>query len=374
MSHAIPDSSGLNIVSRVESLILIVTGLGAGWLAMSENYTLLMDSSFRLVTLSGAIAIAVMGLTGLVNARKTGLSGLLTFALFFAIVLIGRPFASDSPSAQMTGIQAPENVVVKSADFPELDMAELDRQLRNDALGEFGVAGSILGKVISMPHSDRFGEWILMRSYMVCCVADAISVGFRVAGKQPAAFKEGDWVVVRGYVKKLPRFMSSPNIRLGVAMFSQINEKFMIEPVQVVSLTSTYPSLVEELDAERSANFFKALKVAGLLEKIDAKGPFTLFVPHQQAFDIIDFDPFDGSLPSKERGAVNRWLMKHIMVGKVTRKQLFYEENLQTIDGQQIDIRADNGRLILEDSRVLLSDITANNGIIHLIYPGLKRD
>ena len=168
--------------------------------------------------------------------------------------------------------------------------------------------------------------------------------------------------------------MSSPNIRLGVAMFSQINEKFMIEPVQVVSLTSTYPLLVEELDAERSANFFKALKVAGLLEKIDAKGPFTLFVPHQQAFDIIDFDPFDGSLPSKERGAVNRWLMKHIMVGKVTRKQLFYEENLQTIDGQQIDIRADNGRLILEDSRVLLSDITANNGIIHLIYPGLKRD
>ncbi|MCP4756730.1 MAG: fasciclin domain-containing protein, partial [Proteobacteria bacterium] len=183
-------------------------------------------------------------------------------------------------------------------------------------------------------------------------------VGFRVAGRQPAAFKEGDWVVVRGYVKKLPRFVSSPNIRLGVAMFSQINEEFIIDPVQVVSLASTYPSLIEELDSERSADFFNALKVAGLLEKIDAKGPFTLFVPHQQAFDTIDFDPFDGSLPAKERQAVNRWLTKHIMVGKHTRKQLFYQESLQTIDGRQIGIRADNGRLILEDSRVLLSDIT----------------
>jgi uncharacterized surface protein with fasciclin (FAS1) repeats len=374
MSHSIPDSSGLNILSRVESLILIVTGLGAGWLAMSESYTLLIDSSFRLVTLSGAIGITAMGLTGLVNARKTGLSGLLTFVLFFAIVLIGRPFASDSPSAQMTGIRAPENVVVESSDFPEMDISELDRQLKNDVPGEFGVAASILGKVIHMPHSDRYGQWILMRSYMICCVADAISVGFRVAGKQPAAFKEGDWVVVRGYVKKLPRFVSSPNIRLGVAMFSKINEEFIIEPVQVVSLVSTYPSLIEELDAEHSAKFLNALKVAGLLERIDAKGPFTLFVPHQQAFDIIDFDPFDGSLPANEREAVNRWLTKHIMVGKYTRKQLFYEESLQTIDGEQIDIRGDNGRLILEDSRVLHSDITANNGIIHLIYPGLKRN
>ncbi len=253
MSHSIPDSSGLNIVSRVESLILIATGLGAGWLAISENYTLLMDPRFRLVTLSGAIAITVMGVTGLVNARKTGLSGLLTFALFFAIVLIGRPFATDSPSARMTGIRAPEGVVVESSDFPEIDLAELDRQLRKDVLNEFGVAASILGKVMSMPRPDRFGQWILMRSY-------------------------------------------------------------------------------------------------------------------------IDFDPFDGSLPAKERGDVNRWLTKHIMVGKHTRKQLFYQESLQTIDGRQIGIREDNGRLILEDSRILLSDITANNGVIHLIYPSLKRD
>ena len=374
MNQPIHDRSGMFILSRVESLVLVITGLSAGWLAMSENYTLLMDATFRLVTLGGAIAVSVMGLTGLVNTRKTGLSGFLSFALFFAIVLIGRPFASDSPSAVMTGIKAPESGVVKSSDFPEIDMAELDRQLKSEFFGELGVAASVLGKVMSIAHSDRQGQWILMRSYMVCCVADAVSVGFRVAGKKPADHKEGDWVVVRGYVKKLPKSMLSPNIRLGIAMFSQINEKYMIDPVQVVSLTSTFPSLSEKLDSGFSAKFYQALKVAGLLEKIDSKGPFTIFAPHQQAFDKIDFDPFDRSLSTQEHGAINRWLTKHIVIGSYSRSQLFDQESLQTIGGQRIAIRAENGRLKLEDSRVLLSEITANNGVIHLIYPALKRD
>jgi len=374
MNQPIPDSSGLFILSRLESLVLVITGLGAGWLAMSENYTLLMDATFRLVTLGGAIAVSVMGLTGLVNARKAGLSGLLTFALFFAIVMIGRPFASDSPSAVMTGIKAPESSVVKSSDFPDFDMAELDRQLKSEFFGELGVAASVLGKVMSIPQSDRHGGWILMRSYMVCCVADAVSVGFRVAGKKPAAYKDGDWVVVRGYIKKLPKSILSSNIRLGIAMFSQVNEKYMIDPVKVVSLTSTFPSLIEKLDSGFSSKFFQALKVAGLLEKIDSKGPFTIFAPHQQAFDKIDFDPFDSSLPAQERETINRWLTKHIVIGGYTRSQLFDEESLQNIEGQRITIRAENGRLKLEESRVLLSETTANNGVIHLIYPALKRD
>lgn len=360
------DGSGLSsLMSGFEAILVILTGMSICWFAISDNYSLLMDPKFRLLTLAGALSVCGMGIAAVSHRRSAGPSGSLAIVVLAAIVLLGKPYSEDSASAVTTALRLPDAQNVEDPDFPMKDIRDLTAELEEEGDTVIGVPLSAMGTVkhLPSPSSGGAGQVALMRSYMVCCAADALALGFRVDGEDIAKLKDSDWVVVRGQLAKLPEPDPIPPFRLGTATFSVVNESYIIESTEVVPLTTTLPSLVEQLSAENTAIFRAALEETGLLKKLDRKGPFTVFAPINEAFG----DASEGELPQEE------WLSSHLISGKYMEQDLFEEDSLNAINGREVPIRAVNGRLILGNSRMLLTNVEARNGVIHIIYPGLAR-
>lgn len=359
--------------SKLEAAIVVLVGLGTGWFAAGDNYGLLMEPKFRWVTLGGALAVFAMGTTGWSHIRRGGFVGPVSFLLLFAIVLVGKPFSENSASAIMTALRLPDARNVEDPSFPLKDIKELHADIEEESTALKGLAFSALGTVKHLAPLNGKGQVALMRSYMVCCAADALALGFRVDGDQIKGFKDSDWVVVRGTLVQLPEPLPVPPFRMGTATFSMVNGSYVIEPVEVVALSTTLPSLIGQLSAQSTARFAQALQATGLLKKLGEKGPFTVFAPINEAFDNSELDTIEESLASEEKAALRDWLSRHLIAGRYLERDLFEEKTLRTIHNRKLHVRVENGRLFLGNSKMLLTNIEARNGVMHIIYPGLEK-
>jgi len=355
------------IASLLEAIVMIAVGLGVGWLALSENYSLLMQPKFRWLTVGGALAVLSMGVTGLFFPRKPGFAGPAAFLLLIGIVVIGRPFSEDSPASVTSALRLPDAENVEHPDFPMRDIRDLHMAMEEKDHDLNGLPLSAMGTVRSLPNPTGRRSVALMRSYMVCCAADAIAMGLRVPGEGIDRFQDGDWVVVRGRLTKLPEPSPVPPFRMGTATFSIVASDFIIEPAEIVPLVATLPSIVEQLSSQSTNRFMDALRSVDLLNELDKKGPFTVFAPVNEAYS----ESGTASVLQKGEDRIIQ-LSRHIVPGKFLERDLYEESVLRPIDGEPIAIQVDNGRLYLDSSRILLSNIEARNGVIHIIYPSLK--
>ncbi len=111
-----------------------------------------------------------------------------------------------------------------------------------------------------------------------------------------------------------------------------------------------------------------AIRAAGIEDDLKDEGPYTIFAPSNDAFAAIPQDVIDGYMRPENQAQVKEILEAHIVKGKVTREDLANETELTAINGQKITVEADSEGLSLNGgATVMVSDIEATNGIIHLI-------
>ena len=97
-----------------------------------------------------------------------------------------------------------------------------------------------------------------------------------------------------------------------------------------------------------------AIKEAGLVETLKGKGPFTVFAPTDAAFAKIPKDQLDALLTY--HGVPGMVLAKDVKPGMV-----------KTVEGQSITIKAEGGKVMADNSVVTMTDVKADNGVIHVI-------
>lgn len=103
-----------------------------------------------------------------------------------------------------------------------------------------------------------------------------------------------------------------------------------------------------------------AVKSAGLVEALSGKGPFTVFAPTNDAFAKL------AAIPSGE--TLKKILLYHVASGAFSASDLSKKTMLETLAGESIQLRVVGGELILNDAvRVVIKDIKASNGIVHVI-------
>jgi len=107
----------------------------------------------------------------------------------------------------------------------------------------------------------------------------------------------------------------------------------------------------------------KAIETAGLADTLKAEGPFTVFAPSDEAFAKLPQERLDALLADKE--ALTKVLTYHVVPGKVLSSEVQPGE-VQTKAGQALVVKMDDG-VKVNDSRVVSADITASNGVIHVI-------
>ena len=121
------------------------------------------------------------------------------------------------------------------------------------------------------------------------------------------------------------------------------------------------------VDTAVAAGNFKtlatALQVAGLVDTLKGKGPFTVFAPTDEAFAKVPKEQLDALL--KDKAALTKVLTYHVVPGKVMAKDV-KAGKVKTVQGSELTL-ATAGGVMVDGAKVTATDIVADNGVIHVI-------
>ncbi len=106
-----------------------------------------------------------------------------------------------------------------------------------------------------------------------------------------------------------------------------------------------------------------ALKAAGLVETLKGPGPFTVFAPTDEAFAKIPKADLDALL--KDKAKLTAVLTYHVVPGKIMARDV-KAGNVKTVQGSELTLGTAGG-VTVDAAKVVQADITASNGVIHVI-------
>ncbi len=128
-------------------------------------------------------------------------------------------------------------------------------------------------------------------------------------------------------------------------------------------------NIVETAQAAGQFNtLLAALDATGLDDALRGPGPFTVFAPTDDAFDALPDGTVEALLGDLD--ALTRILQYHVVSGKVPASEVVKLDGMsvETIGGELVWIDVKDGKVILNDvAEVIVQDIYASNGIIHVI-------
>jgi uncharacterized surface protein with fasciclin (FAS1) repeats len=125
------------------------------------------------------------------------------------------------------------------------------------------------------------------------------------------------------------------------------------------------------VDTAVAAGSFKtlaaALQAAGLVDTLKGKGPFTVFAPTDEAFAKLPAGTVEDLLKPENKEKLVAILTYHVVPGKVLAAQVTKMNSAKTVNGQSLTITANNGTVMVDNAKVVKTDILCSNGVIHVI-------
>lgn len=131
------------------------------------------------------------------------------------------------------------------------------------------------------------------------------------------------------------------------------------------------PETRDIVDTAVGAGQFKtlaaALKAAGLVETLKGDGPFTVFAPTDEAFAKLTKGTLEDLLKPENKGKLASILTYHVVAGKVMAVDVTKLSTAETVNGQSVAIRTSGGSVMVDNAKVVKTDINCTNGVIHVI-------
>ena len=115
----------------------------------------------------------------------------------------------------------------------------------------------------------------------------------------------------------------------------------------------------------RFTTLVAALQAAGLAETLAGEGPFTVFAPTDDAFAALPEGTVEALLADIPQ--LTSILLYHVVSGKVMAADVVSLESAESLQGQRLNFVVDGGVVKIGDAQVLITDIEASNGVIHVI-------
>ena len=109
-----------------------------------------------------------------------------------------------------------------------------------------------------------------------------------------------------------------------------------------------------------------AVKAAGLVETLQGKGPFTVFAPTDEAFAKLPPGTVADLLKPENKEKLVAILTYHVVPGKVMAADV-KTMMAKTVNGKELDIKVDDGKVTVNTAKVIKTDVAASNGVIHVI-------
>jgi len=109
----------------------------------------------------------------------------------------------------------------------------------------------------------------------------------------------------------------------------------------------------------------KLVTKAGLAATLSQPGPYTVFAPTDAAFKRVPKSTLKSL--AKNKAKLRAVLLYHVVVGKVPSSEVVMMRSVKTVNGKSVRIRTSNGSVYVNSARVTKPDVTASNGVIHVI-------
>ena len=108
-----------------------------------------------------------------------------------------------------------------------------------------------------------------------------------------------------------------------------------------------------------------AVQAADLVETLKGKGPFTVLAPIDDAFYKLPAGTVEGLL--KDIPALKNILLYHVISAKAMSSDVVKMTSATTVQGKNVSIKVEDGKVKINEATVIIPDIEASNGVIHVI-------
>lgn len=138
----------------------------------------------------------------------------------------------------------------------------------------------------------------------------------------------------------------------------------VIDAVLLPEGPATVMDIIADSDVHNTLQ--TALELAELDDVLRGEGPFTVFAPTDAAFMALPPDLIDQLLQDPQ-GELTRILLYHVAGGRVFSSDLEDGQTIVTVQGQDVTITINDDGVFVNDAQVIIADLEADNGVVHVI-------
>lgn len=109
--------------------------------------------------------------------------------------------------------------------------------------------------------------------------------------------------------------------------------------------------------------FVAALGLADMSAQLRGPGPWTVFAPTNSAFHALGRPVLDKLLLPRNRAVLQAILRHHLVQSRIAARAMT-AGNLTVLDGTTVHVQL-RGGIVVDDSRIVLADLGATNGVVH---------
>lgn len=171
---------------------------------------------------------------------------------------------------------------------------------------------------------------------------------------------------------------TTKNLTKGIGMFAFVMGIMISASVIASEPASAKKTIVEvAVSDERFSILVEAVVKADLVDALNAEGPYTVFAPTDDAFKALFKDLGVSGISELTKDQLTPILLYHVVNGKVMAKDVKSGTVPTLNDKASLEVDASKkGVMINGSSNVIITDVAASNGVIHVIdrvlVPGNK--
>ncbi|MBA2248962.1 MAG: fasciclin domain-containing protein [Chitinophagaceae bacterium] len=173
--------------------------------------------------------------------------------------------------------------------------------------------------------------------------------------------------------------------QIGLLILSALvfNASFaQMEKTVMVGGAAMYPSkniIQNAVNSKDHTTLVAAVKAAGLVETLSGAGPFTVFAPTNEAFNMLPKGTVETLLKPENKAMLSGILTYHVVSGRLSSKDLMKMakaggsmSQLTTVAGGKLWVYRKGNKLGIKDEKggtawITIKDVNQSNGVIHVV-------
>ena len=150
--------------------------------------------------------------------------------------------------------------------------------------------------------------------------------------------------------------------------------RLLLRTLAVFALASpAFAADKDIVDTAVAAGSFKtlvaAVKAADLVEVLKGDGPFTVLAPTDEAFAKLPAGTVESLLKPENKAKLAALLTYHVIPAKAMAADVVKLDGktVKSVEGSPIAVEVDGKTVMVNNAKVIKTDIACSNGVIHVI-------